>query len=105
MIVKAEVTPEEKTRIKELATEHGMSVSSYIKKQALCWTDPNPTPLMKLVEMQAPAFQQVKKLATTQIQNKIIFEAEILRLIDTMYWIEEATENLLKEVLKNGHSG
>lgn len=105
MIVKADVTPEEKARIKELASAAGMSVSSYIKKQALCWTDPDPTPIMKLVEEQAPAFRRVKELATAQIQNKVIFEAEILRLIDTMYWIEEATEKLLKEAFRNGNSG
>lgn len=104
MIVKADVTPEEKTRIKELASAAGMSVSSYIKTQALCWTDPTPEPLMQLVEAQAPVLQRVKELATAPIQNKVIYEAEILELLDHIKWIEDVTVAAVKEVLHNGHS-
>ena len=105
MVVKTDVTPEEKTRIKELASANGMSVSSYIKKQALCWTDPNPTPIMQLIEAQAPVLQRINELATTAIQNKVIYEAEILELLDRVSWIEDATAAAIKEVLKNGNSG
>lgn len=105
MIVKADVTPDEKARIKELASAAGMSVSSYIKKQALCWTDPDPTPLMKLVEAQAPVLQRVGELATAPIQNKVVYEAEILELLDRISQIEDMTATAVKEVLHNGHSG
>ena len=105
MIVKAEVSPEEKARIKELASAAGMSVSSYLKKQALCWTDPDPTPILKLIEAQAPVLQRIGELATAPIQNKVIFEAEILELLDRVSWIEDVTAAAVKEVLKNGHSG
>lgn len=100
MIVKADVTPEEKARIKELASNTGMSVSSYIRKQALCWTDPDPTPVMKLIETQAPVLQRIDELASTQLQNKVIFEAEILEILDHVSRIEDTT----KEALKNGHA-
>lgn len=105
MIVKADVTPEEKARIKELASAAGMSVSSYLKKQALCWTDPDPTRLMQLVEAQAPVLQRVKELATSPIQHKVIYEAEILELLDRVKWIEDVTAAAVKEVLHNGHAG
>ena len=105
MVVKTDVTPEEKTRIKELASANGMSVSSYIKKQALCWTDPNPTPIMQLIEAQAPVLQRINELATTAIQNKVIYEAEILELLDRVSWIEDATAAAIKEVLRNGNTG
>lgn len=107
MIVKADVTPEQKARIKELAAEAGMSVSSYIKEKALCWSDPSATAetLMKLIEAQAPVLQRVKELATTSIQNKVIYEAEILELLDRMTWIEDVTAAAVKEVLKNGNTG
>ena len=105
MIVKADVTPEEKTHIKELASAAGMSVSSYIKKQALCWTDPDPTPIMQLIEAQAPVLQRIRDLTTASIQNKVIFEAEILELLDRVSWIEDVTAAAVKEVLRNGHIG
>lgn len=105
MVVKAEVTPEEKTRIQELASAAGMSVSSYIKKQALCWTDPDPTPIMQLIEAQAPVLQRIRDLTAASIQNKVIFEAEILELLDRVKWIEDVTAAAVKEVLRNGHSG
>lgn len=104
MVVKADVTPEEKARIKELASAAGMSVSSYLKKQALCWTDTDPTPLMKLVEAQAPVLQRVKELATSPIQHKVIYEAEILELLSRIKWIEDVTAAAVKEVLHIGNS-
>lgn len=107
MVIKAEVTPEEKERIKELAAAEGKSVSSYIREKALCWIDPTPTmePLMKLVEAQAPVIQRINELATTALQNKAIFEAEILELLDRVSWIEDATAAAIKEAIRNGNPG
>lgn len=101
MVVKADVTQEEKVRIKELASASGMSVSSYIKKQALCRADPDPSPVMKLIEAQASALQRVNELAIAPIKNKVIYEAEILELLDHVSRIENTT----KEALVNGHIG
>lgn len=105
MIVKANVSPEEKARIEQLAAEHGMSISSFLKKQALGWTDPDPTPLSRFIEAQAPVLRRVSELATYSLQNKVIYEKEILELLDHIRWIEDATAAALKEVLKNGYAG
>ena len=105
MIVKADVSPEEKTRIKELAAMNGMSISSYIKRQALCWTDTDPTPVMKFIEAQAPVLQRVNELATAAIQNKVIYEEEVLEILAHVTWIEDVTAAAMKEVLRNGNSG
>ena len=107
MVIKADVTPEQKARIKELAAAEGKSVSSYIKEKVLCWTDPSAAsePLLKLIEAQAPVLQRMTEVATTVIQNKVIYEAEILELLDRMAWIEDVTAATVKEVLHNGNSG
>ena len=101
MEIKATVTPEEKARIKELAGNQ--SISSYIKEKALCWADPNPTQLMKLIEAQAPVLQRINEIATTVIENKVIYEEEVLELLDRIAWIEDVTAAAVKEVIKNGH--
>ena len=100
MIVKADVTPEQKARIQELAAAEGKSVSSYIKEKALSWTEPDPTSLMKLIEAQAPVLHRIKELATAPIQNKVVYEVEILELLDRVKWIENATAAAIKEALK-----
>lgn len=105
MVVKAIVSAEEKARIEELASLAGMSVSSYLKKQALCWTDTDPSPLIELIETQTPFTSRVYELATTIIRNKVIYEAEILELLEHTCRIENMTSAALKEVLRNGHSG
>lgn len=107
MIIKAEVTAEEKERIKALAKSEGKSVSSYIRTKALCWTDPSAAaePIMKFIEAQAPVLQRMNEIATTVIQNKVIYEAEILELLDRIAWIEDVTAAAVKEVIRNGNTG
>lgn len=103
MVIKAEVTPEEKSRILELAA--GRSISSYIREKALCWTDTDPAPIMRYAETLAGISQRINEIATTVIRNKVIYEEEILELLDRMASVESATANALKEASKNGHSG
>lgn len=107
MVVKAEVTPEQKALIKELAAAEGKSVSSYIKEKALCWTDPSAAigPLMQYIETQAKIAQQMNKLATTVLENKVVYEREILLLLNRMTALEKTTAEFLKEVTGNGHVG
>lgn len=104
MVIKAQVTAEEKQRIKELAA--GRSISSYVKEKALCWNDQPAAvePLMKFIEAQAPVLQRINELATTAIQNKVIYEEEMLELLERVSWIEDVTAAAMKEVIKNGHS-
>lgn len=103
MIIKADVTPEEKTRIKELARLEGRSISSYIKEKALCRTDPSAAAehLLKFIEAQAPVLQRMNEIATTILTDKVIYEEEILELLDRMTWIEDVTAAAVKEVLGN----
>ena len=105
MVVKATVSPEEKALIEEQAAKLGMSVSSFIKKQTLGWTDPDPTPLMQFIEAQAPVLRRMDELAINSLQNKVIYEREILELLDRVKWIEDITAAAVKEVLKRGNSG
>lgn len=99
MTIKVIVSPEEKARIKELAA--GSSVSSYVKRRALAWIEPNPTPLMKIIETQATVANKLNDIATNIITDKAIYEAEVLELLDRMTELE----NITKEALQNGNAG
>lgn len=107
MVVKAEVTPEEKERIKELAKEAGMSVSSYIKHKALGWVDPNEAiaPLMRYIEIESKIAQQINTVATTVIENKVVYEKDILYMLKRVENLEKLNADFLKGVIKHGNSG
>ena len=105
MTIKTEVTPEQKERIKELAKAEGKSVTAYLRDKALDLNSPDTTPLLKLIEAQAPVLQRVNEIATTIIRNKVIYEAEILELLDRIAWIEDVTAAAVKEVIRNGNTG
>lgn len=100
MIIKTEVTPEEKVLIKELAGDQ--SLSSYIREKALGRTDP---PLMQYIEALAGIAQRMNDIALTVIENKVIYESEIVELLERMTTLEKLTTDFLKEVTKHGYSG
>lgn len=104
MIIKAEVTPEEKELIQSLAKAEGMSISAYIKCKILCKTENNSDALMQCVEVQAGIAQDINSIATTILKSKAIYESDILELIDRMTALEQANLEMLKAVRNNGNS-
>lgn len=105
MIVKTEVTPEEKAMICGFAKADGKSISAYLKSRALYKnTEHSPEALMQCIEVLSGIANDVNRLATTILQNKAIYEAEILELLERMTAIEQAAAEALKEVRKNGNS-
>lgn len=105
MIMKTEVTPEEKDLICGFAKADGKSISAYLKSRALNnYTEHSPEALMQCVEALSGIASDVNRIATTILRNKAIYEAEILELLDRMTAIEKSTAEALKEVRKNGNS-
>ena len=103
MEIKTTVTPEEKCRIKGMAKAEGKSVSAYLRDRAL--GKPEMTnPLMEFIETQAEIAQRVNEIVTTTLKNKVVYEAEILELLDRMTALEETTAAALKGVSKHGYS-
>lgn len=105
MIVKTEVTPEEKALICGFAKADGMSISAYLKKKALNnYTEQNPEAMMQCVEVLSGIAQDINRIVTTTLRNKIIYEDEILELLERMTTLEQTTAEALKEVRKNGNT-
>ena len=102
MTIKVIVSPEEKARIKELAA--GSSVSSYVKRRALAWTESDPTPIMSIIETQSTVANKLNDIATNIIADKAIYEAEVIELLDRMTELERITADALKEVNIDGHA-
>lgn len=104
MIIKTDVTPEEKSLIQSLAKAEGKSVSAYLKSRAMYgYTENSPEALMQCVEVLSGIASDINRIATSIIRNKAIYEAEILELLDRMTALETATAEALKEVRKNGN--
>ena len=105
MIMKTEVTPEEKALICGFAKADGKSISAYLKSCAMYKnTDHSPEVLMQYVEVLSSVARDINVLATTVLRNKAIYEAEILELLDRMTALEQTTAEALKEARKNGNS-
>ena len=105
MIMKTEVTPEEKAMICGFAKADGKSITAYLKSRALYNnTEHSPDALMQCVEVLSSIATDINKLATTILRNKAIYETEILELLDRMTAVERTTADALKEVRKNGNS-
>ena len=105
MIIKTEVTPEEKATICGFAKADGKSISAFLKSRALYNnTEHSPEALMQCVEVLSSIARDISVLATTILKNKAIYEAEILELLDRMTAVEQTTADALKEVRKNGNS-
>ena len=104
MIMKTEVTPEEKTMICGFAKADGKSISAYLKSCALNKTEVSPEALMQCVEVLSSIAQDINRIATTILRNKAIYETEILELLDRMTSLEQTTAVALKEVRSNGNS-
>ena len=105
MIMKTEVTPEEKAMICGFAKQDGKSISAYLKTRALYKnTEHSPEVLMQCVEVLSSVAKDINRIATTVLKNKVIYEAEILELLDRMTALEKTTAEALKEVRKNGNS-
>lgn len=99
MVIKVIVSPEEKARIKELAA--GSSMSSYVKRCALSWIEPDPAPIMRIAETQSAVANRINEIATSVIEDKAIYEAEVIELLERMAELEHIT----KEALHNGYTG
>ena len=104
MIVKTEVTAEQKDVISMYAKADGKSISAFLKSRALySYTEHSPEALMQCVEVLSGIAQDVNKLSTTVLRNKAIYETEILELLDRMTALEQTVAIALKEVRKNGN--
>lgn len=104
MIIKAEVTPEEKSLIQSFAKAEGKSMAAYLKSRALySYTEHSPEALMQCVEVLSNIAHDINRLATTIFRNKAIYEEEILELLDRMTSLEQTTAEALKEVRKDGN--
>ena len=105
MIMKTEVTAEEKDMICGFAKADGMSISAYLKNCAMNKnTEHSPEALMQCVEVLSGIAQDINLLVTTTLRNKIIYEEEILELLRRMTALEQTTAEALKEVRSNGNS-
>ena len=105
MIMKTEVTPEEKTMICGFAKADGKSISAYLKSMALHnYTERSPEALMQCVEVLSNISQDINRLVTATLRNKAIYETDILELLERMTALERATATALKEVRSNGNS-
>lgn len=105
MVIKAEVTTEEKALIQSLAKAEGKSMTAYLKSKAMCRTENFSDVLMQCVEVQSSIARDINRIATGILRNKAIYEAEILELLDRMTALEKTTAEALKEVRKNGNVG
>ena len=103
MIVKTEVTPEEKAMICGFAKADGKSISAYLKSRALQRTENNTEALMQCVEVLSGIAHNINRLAITVLRNRAIYEDEILELLDRMTALEQTVATALKEVRKDGN--
>ena len=99
MIIKAEVTQHERELIRQLAKTEGKSVSAYIKEKALNRIDSVILiePLMCFIETQAEIAQKINSIVTNTFKNKVVYETDILQLMNRMNELEEITSSFLKE--------
>ena len=105
MIIKTEVTPEEKVLIQALAKSEGMSMVAYLKSKALnTYTKASPEAIMQCVEALSNVSHDINRIATTTLRNKAIYESEVLELLDRMASLEKTVAEALKEVRKDGNS-
>lgn len=105
MIIKTDVTPEERAIIKQNAKTEGKTITAYLRDRALCKSEHTSNALMQCVEVLSDVGRDINVLATTVIRNKIIYEEEILELLERMTALEMNTANMLKEVRKHGNIG
>lgn len=103
MTIRVDVTEEERELIRDLAERSGQSMSAFILDKVLYADDPK-TGLLKFTEQQAAVAQDLNDLVTTAIQNKVIYEEQVLELLHRMTELERITAAALKEVSKHGHS-
>lgn len=104
MIIKTDVTPEEKILIQSLAKAEGKSVSAYLKSRALCKAEISPEALMRCIDIQSSIAKDINSITINILRNKAIYEEEILELLNRMTALEQATAEALKEVRKGGNS-
>ena len=104
MIIKTDVTPEEKILIQSLAKAEGKSISAYLKSRALCKAELSPEALMRCIDIQSSIARDINSISINILRNKAIYEAEILELLDRMTALEQSTAEALKEVRKGGNS-
>lgn len=106
MVIKTDVTPEEKAVIKQNAKAEGKSMTAYLRDRALC-NEPSgfSGQFIKCIETQSMIACRMNEIATTVLRNKVIYEAEILELLDRMTALETNTASILKEVRKHGNIG
>jgi hypothetical protein len=101
MVIKTEVTPEEKAVIKAYAKSEGKTMKAYLRDRALSKSDAASAPLMQCIEIQSRIAQRMNDVATSVLKNKAVYESDILELLDRMTELEKATT----EVLKHGNIG
>ena len=104
MIIKTDVTPEEKILILSLAKAEGKSVSAYLKSRALRKAELSPEALMRCIDIQSGIACDINRITISILKNKAIYEAEILELLSRMTALEQSTAEALKEVRKGGNS-
>lgn len=104
MIIKTEVTPEEKSIIQSFAKVEGKSVSAYLKSRALCKAELTPEALMQCIDIQSGIAKDINEISINILRNKAIYEAEILELLDRMSALETANAEALKEVRMRGNT-
>lgn len=104
MIIKTEVTPEEKSIIQSFAKEEGKSVSAYLKSRALCNAELTPEALMKCIDIQSGIAKDINTISINILRNKAIYEHEILELLDRMSALEKSNADALREVRMRGNT-
>ena len=104
MIIKTDVTQEEKNIIQSLAKAEGKSVSAYLKSRALCKAELTPEALMRCIDIQSSIAKDINSISINILRNKAIYEAEILELLDRMSALEKSSAELLKEVRMRGNT-
>lgn len=87
------------------AKADGKSISAYLKSRALCEPQGHSNDaLMQSVEVLSGIARDINRLVTATLRNKIIYEDEILELLQRMTALETTTAEILKEVRSNGNS-
>lgn len=106
MVIKTEVTPEEHALIRERAKGEGKSIKAYLRDRALGTAEPMEVlhVLMEYIEKQADIAQRMNEIATSVVRNKVVYEAEVLELLDRMAMLEATTGDFLKEVSCYGYT-
>ena len=83
MVIKAEVNKDQRDKIRELASSAGMSISCVAHS----------------------VLNRIRDIATRVIHNNVIYEADIIELLDRISWIDGLTASLLKEANRSGNPG